>query len=110
MESAAEPKRAVVFHRYPLVLRAVETLLRRAGLSVAATTTRPEEALTALAEHEPDLFVAGLSTPPGSIDGLELLRRAGEVSPAVKTIGLADESSGYRVEEIFAVGASAYVG
>ena len=110
VQSAAKAKSAVIFHRYPLVLRAVEALLRAAGLGIAGTATQPEQALALLAERGPDIFVAGLSTPPGSIDGVELLRRAREVASQVKTIGLADEASDYRVEQVFAAGASAFVG
>ena len=110
MQSAAKAKSAVIFHPYPLVLRAVETLLRKAGLTVAGTATQPEQALSLLAERKPDLLVAALSTPPGSIDGVELLRRAREVLPVVKLIGLGDETSDDRVEEAFAAGASAFVG
>jgi DNA-binding NarL/FixJ family response regulator len=110
LQSAAKAKSAVIFNPYPLVLRAVETLLRKAGLTVAGTATQPEQALSLLAERKPDLFVAALSTPAGSMDGVELLRRAREVLPVVKLIGLGDESSDDRVEEAFAAGASAFVG
>jgi DNA-binding NarL/FixJ family response regulator len=110
LRSAAKARSAVIFHRYPLVLRAVEALLGKAGLTVAGTATRPEQALALLAERKPDLFVAALSTPAGSIDGVELLRRARDVLPAVKIIGLGDETSDQRVEEAFAAGASAFVG
>jgi DNA-binding NarL/FixJ family response regulator len=110
LQSAAKARSAVIFHPYPLVLRAVETLLRKAGLTVAGTATQPEQALLLLAERKPDLFVAAVSTPAGSIDGVELLRRAREVLPVVKLIGLGDETSDDRVEEAFAAGASAFVG
>jgi DNA-binding NarL/FixJ family response regulator len=110
LQSAAKAKSAVIFHPYPLVLRAVETLLRKAGLTVAGTATQPEQALSLLAERKPDLLVAALSTPAGSIDGVELLKRAREVLPVVKLIGLGDETSPNRVEEAFAAGASAVVG
>jgi DNA-binding NarL/FixJ family response regulator len=110
LQSAAKAKSAVIFHPYPLVLRAVETLLRKAGLTVAGTATHPEQALSLVAERKPDLFVAALPRPAGSIDGVELLRRAREVLPVVKLIGLGDEASEDRVEEAFAAGASAFVG
>jgi DNA-binding NarL/FixJ family response regulator len=110
MQSAAKAKRAVIFHRYRLVLRAVEALLRSAGLAVAGSATRPDEALALVFSRDPDLFVAALSTPPGSIDGLELLRRAREMRPELKTIGLADPGGDERVEEVFAAGASAFIG
>lgn len=107
MHSGTTAKTAVIFHRYPLVLRAVEGLLRSAGLSIAGAATRPEQALALVDEREPDLFVAALSTPPGSMDGLELLRRAREGRPALKTIGLSDGEHDHCAEEAFAAGASA---
>jgi DNA-binding NarL/FixJ family response regulator len=110
VQSAAKAKSAVIFHRYPLVLRAVETLLQKAGVTVAGTATRPEQALELVSKRKPDLFVAALSTPPGSIDGVELLKRVRDMRPAVKTIAVADETGEHRVEEVFAAGASAFVG
>ncbi len=110
MQAAAESKSAVIFHRYPLFLRAVETLLRKTGLTIVGTATDPEEALALLAADEPDLFVAAVSTPPGSIEGVELLRRAREVRPSLKMIGLADDGEDHLVEEVFAAGASAFLG
>jgi DNA-binding NarL/FixJ family response regulator len=103
-------KTAVVFHRYPLVLRAVESLLQMTGLTIAGAATHPEEALTLLEQLKPDLFIAALATPPGSMDGIELLRRARQAQPALTTIGLADEDDDHRVEEVFAAGASAFLG
>lgn len=110
MQSAAKTRSAVIFHRYPLVLCAVETLLQKAGLTVAGTATTPEHAIELVSARKPDLFVAALSTPPGSIDGVELLKRVRDVRPAVKTIAVADETGEHRVEEVFAAGASAFVG
>jgi two-component system, NarL family, response regulator LiaR len=100
---------AVIFDRYPLVLRAMETHLRTAGLKVVARAAAPERALALLVEHEPDLFVAGMSTPAGSMDGVELLRQAHDVCPSVKVIGFADGRDDNRVEEAFAAGASAFL-
>jgi DNA-binding NarL/FixJ family response regulator len=99
----------VIFDRYPLVLRAMETHLRAAGLKVVARAPAPERALALVLEHEPDLFVAGISTPTGSMDGVELLRQAHEVSPSVKVIGFADGPDDNRVEEALAAGASAFL-
>jgi DNA-binding NarL/FixJ family response regulator len=110
MESGEKAKSAVIFHRYPLVLRAVAALLRSAGLKIAGATTQPEEALALLDEREPDLFVAAVSTPPGSLDGIELLRRARKGRPELKTIGLADGADEGRADEVFAAGASAFLG
>jgi DNA-binding NarL/FixJ family response regulator len=110
MQQATKVGSAVIFHRYPLVLRAVAALLRSAGLTIAGSATRPEEALALLDEREPSLFVAGVSTPPGSLDGIELLRRARVGHPGLKTVGLADRADADRVDEAFAAGASAFLG
>jgi len=99
----------VIFDRYPLVLRAMETHLRAAGLRVVARAETPERALALVVEHEPDLFVAGIATPTGSLDGVELLRHAHELCPFVKVIGFADGPDDNRVEEALAAGASAFL-
>jgi len=99
----------VIFDQYPLVLRAMETHLRAAGLKVVARAETPERALALVVEHEPDLFVAGISTPTGSIDGVDLLRHAHELVPSVKVIGFADGPDDNRVEEALAAGASAFL-
>jgi DNA-binding NarL/FixJ family response regulator len=88
----------------------VGALLRSAGLTIAGSATRPEEALALLDEREPGVFVAGVSTPPGSLDGIELLKRARVGHPELKTIGLADSADADRVDEAFAAGATAFLG
>jgi DNA-binding NarL/FixJ family response regulator len=105
-----EAKTAAVFDRYPLVVRAIEAHVRRTGLEIVGRASTPERALAILAEHEPDLFIAGLSTAPESIDGVELLRAARDVHPGVKVIAFADTPNDRRVEEVFAAGASAFLG
>jgi two-component system, NarL family, response regulator LiaR len=103
-------KTAVIFDRYPLVVRAIEAHVRRTGLEIVGRSSTPERALAVLAEQEPDLFIAGLSTPPGSIDGVELLRAALDLHSGMKVIAFADTPSDRRVEEVFAAGASAFLG
>ncbi len=87
----------------------METHLRAAGVNVVARAAAPERALALVVEHEPDLFVAGISTPAGSMDGVELLWQAHEVCPSVKVIGFADGPDDNRVEEALAAGASAFL-
>ena len=102
-------KSAVVYDRYPLFLRAVASVLEGIGIDVVGTAGHPQVALRLIERHRPDLFVAGLATPAGSMDGLELLDRAIELRVDVKVIGLADEADDHDVEEVFAAGASAYL-
>jgi two-component system, NarL family, response regulator LiaR len=102
-------KTAVVFDRYPLFLRAVESLLGSIDIDVVGTAETPEEALDLVEELRPDLFVAGLSTPSGSMDAVELVRRAIDVHAPMKVIALADEEDDYRVEDVFAAGVCAFL-
>jgi two-component system response regulator DevR len=100
---------AVLYNRYALLLDALESTLRTTGLEIAAKTTVPERALELLAEKRPRLFVAGLETPPGSMDGLELLRRAGAPPLSLNVIALAGECEQFSVDEVLSAGVSAYI-
>ena len=82
--------------------------MRQTSLDIVGRASTPERALALVAEHEPDLFIAGLSTPIGSIDGVELLRAALDVHPGMKVIAFADTPNDRRVEEVFAAGGSAF--
>ena len=109
MQSHSSNKTAVLFDRYPLFLQAVESLLGSIGLDVVGTAETPEEALALVDELQPDLFVAGLSTPAGSMEAVELVRRAIAAQPSMKAIALADEEDDYRVEDVFAAGVCAFL-
>jgi DNA-binding NarL/FixJ family response regulator len=87
----------------------VESLLGSIGLDVVGAAETPEEALMLVEERQPDLFVAGLSTPSGSMDAVELVRRALDANPSMKAIALADEEDDYRVEDVFAAGVCAFL-
>jgi two-component system, NarL family, response regulator LiaR len=109
MQDTHQKKAAVVYDRYPLFLEAVESLLRSIGLDVVGVATMPEDAVELVRELRPDLFIAGLSTPSGSIDALDLVDAALELHPDLKVIALADEDDEHDVDTIFAAGVCAFL-
>ena len=67
----------------PLWLAAVVPILSDAGVAVLATSTTPETALEALAEHKPDLFVV-----EPAVGGRELLLAARMLIPELRIVAV----------------------
>src|SRR5690606_41313799 len=59
---------------HTLLLQALTTALAGCGMTVEATATSPEEAVHAVALHDPDLLLTDLCFPGGS--GLDAARKA----------------------------------
>ena len=94
---------------YPLWLDAVEQVMERVGVGVAARTTSPHEALTAMEVEPPDLFVTELDTLDPALDGIECMRRARVAVPALKTVVLSARHDNASVDAALDAGAIAYV-
>ena len=101
---------AIVFDRYPLILDAVETSLRRCGVMIAATTTTHQEALELLEEHDPDLLVAGIEGSREAEGVIGLVREAMAARPDLKVIVLSSSGDTDVVHEVFEAGAAAFIG
>lgn len=108
MNSSAEPT-AVLFDRYPLWLDAVARVAEGIGVEVVERTTRPRDALTALEERRPRVFVTDLHTADATLEGAEYLRRARELHSGLKTIVLTSSDDPSDINGAFAAGAVAYV-
>ena len=98
-----------VYNRYSLVADAFASVLRSAGLDVVGTATAPELALDFVGSSHPDLLVAGVETPPGSIDGLGFLRRVTEPPLSLTVIATAARRGVYPVEDILETGVAAFI-
>lgn len=100
---------AVVLDRQPLWLEALDQVLGRIGVRVAARTTSPSTALAGIRQHQPDVFLTELETADAALDGLACIRRAREIVPEIRTIVLSADRAPERINAALGAGASAYV-
>lgn len=99
----------VLYNRYSLLLDAFDQVIGGAGLEIVGRATTPEGALEILAACSPDLFIAGVEAPPGSMDGFELLRRAVQPPLSMRVVALAGDREANRVDDILATGVAAFI-
>jgi DNA-binding NarL/FixJ family response regulator len=106
-----EPARrtAVLLDPHPLWLDALERVLGRAGVHVAAKTSSPRAALAAVRAHRPDLFVTEIETADGELDGVAWMRRVLETMSIGKAIVLSRHEQPELIDAALRAGAVAYV-
>ncbi len=104
-----EPRTAVLLDMHPLWLEAVEDVLRRQNIEVAAASTTPSEALAAVEEHQPNVFVVEVMAGDSPDEGIDTVRQACSLAPGVKAIVLSMEEDAQQIDAAFAAGAVAYV-
>ena len=107
----ARPARrtAVLLDPHPLWLDALERVLGRTGVVVVAKTSTPAEALAAVEEHRPDLFVTEITGAEDGLDGVSWLRRVLERAPAAKAVVLSRLEQPETIDAALRAGAVAYV-
>jgi DNA-binding NarL/FixJ family response regulator len=104
MEHAAA-QAVVLVERQPLFLDALETIVRKVGIEVAERTTKLEQLLEIVDEHDPDLLVIGIEPTD---DGLQdLLRSVQRGHPDLRIIVISDDDPECALAA-FAAGADAY--
>jgi len=103
------PRTAVLFDSYPLWLEAIHNIVVRQGITVVGQSTSELGAFTALAEHSPDLFVAGLEQPASDPHSAALLRRALAATPAPKVIMLSESALPVDIECALELGVFGYL-
>ena len=108
-EPATRPRLAVLLDPHPLWLEALEHVLGRTGVHVAAKTSSPDAALAAVEEHRPDLLVTEIATGDGTADGVTWLRRILERMPGGKAIVLSRHEEPELIDAALRAGAVAYV-
>jgi two-component system nitrate/nitrite response regulator NarL len=100
--------RIVVCDDHRLLLEALGMALSASGHDVVALASRPEEAVTAVATHRPDVCLLDVNFPDGtSVAAIHELR---EASPETKVVMLSAEADHAVVGRAIAEGASGYVG
>jgi DNA-binding NarL/FixJ family response regulator len=106
---AATGQTAVLLDEHPLWLDAVESVLHRLGVQVVGKATSPNEALALVEDAHPDLLLAELPDSDESTGGAELLVRARQLVPDLRTIVLSAHAQSERIESALKAGAVAYV-
>jgi DNA-binding NarL/FixJ family response regulator len=100
---------AILLDPHPLWLDAVQRVLEGVGVEVRGKATHPDGALTLVAEHNPDLFVAELSAKHGRLEAVDTIRTARERAPGVRVIALSSVSDPEEIDRAFGAGVVAYV-
>jgi DNA-binding NarL/FixJ family response regulator len=100
---------ALLVDQHPLWLDTVEHVIARADVDVVAKVTSTATAVDLLARTHLDLLVTGIKMPATELDGIELVRRARELAPGIKTIVLSMYEDGEHIDAAFEAGADAYV-
>jgi DNA-binding NarL/FixJ family response regulator len=97
----------VIIDRHPMWVQAFTQLLNRVGLEVLAHASDPDELVSLVEEHRPDVVVIELD-PANEGRGVSDLRNALGASADLKVIVVSDHADVDTIEALFAEGASAY--
>jgi DNA-binding NarL/FixJ family response regulator len=100
---------AVILDPHPLWVDAVERVLDGIGIRTAGKATGPEEAFTAVEEHDPDVFVAELASSGDRLGGLACVKRVRETMPRIRVIILSGFEDPHSIQAALDAGAAAYV-
>jgi DNA-binding NarL/FixJ family response regulator len=99
---------AVVLDEQPLWLEAMGNLLDRLGLDVVGSATTLEEALDAVEEHRPDVFVLDVDLGGAGDEAHACIRSARATHRDLRVVALGGEANAQDVEAAFEAGASVY--
>lgn len=99
--------RLVICDDHRLLVDALEVVFTDLGYEVSALATSPDEAVRAVAEHQPDVCLLDVAFPGGT--SLESIPRIHEASPRTKVVMISADSSCAVVAQAIALGASGFV-
>jgi DNA-binding NarL/FixJ family response regulator len=99
---------AVVLDDQPLWLEAMGNLLDRLGMSVVGAVRSAKDALAAIEQFEPDVFVLDVELGGQSDEMLACIRSARALDAGLKVVALGSEARTNEVEAAFGAGASVY--
>jgi len=100
---------AVVLDRHPLWIEAIECVLRRVEVEVVGSATTGPDALALVERFRPDLLITDVSAADGESAGLECLRSARRVVPALNGIVVSLGDGSEQIDAALQAGAAAYV-
>jgi DNA-binding NarL/FixJ family response regulator len=104
MEHAAA-QTVVLVERHPLFLDALERIVEKMGIEVAKRTTKLEQLLEVIDEHDPDLLVIGIEAKDEGAE--DLLRRVQGRHPELRIVVISQDNPQW-AQNAFAAGADAY--
>jgi DNA-binding NarL/FixJ family response regulator len=99
----------VLLDRHPMWLDGIKVIMDRLGIEVVAASTAPDEALAAIAEHAPSLFVIDPAVRNSERDWLAHVSAALAIVPDMKVVAMSACDEPELIEASFAAGAAAYV-
>lgn len=99
--------RIVICDDHRLFLEALATALAKRGYTVEAATTSPDEALTAVALHDPDVLLIDVTFPMAS--GIDAARRLKTQHPRTKVVLITGSDSAEHLSEALETGVSGYL-
>jgi DNA-binding NarL/FixJ family response regulator len=102
-------KTAVLLDDQPIWLDALERVLTNLGIVPVAKLTTPADALRAIGEQQPDLFILDTDSKGATPDGLTCLREAIGRVPTLKAVVISASDEPERIEAALGAGALAYV-
>src|SRR3954447_20572471 len=97
---------AVLLDPHPLWLTAMEKLLMEVGITVVGRATGGDQAVDLVAEHRPDVLVAGVDV--GNPDQVTCIARAKQIHPEMKAVVVDDCADPVQIDAAFAAGAAVY--
>ena len=99
----------VLLDLHPIWLDSVREVLDEMGMSVAAATTVPQEALDAIARLAPRYFVLDPAVRDGESNWLRVIGEAVALDPQLTVIAFSESGDAETVRGAFAAGAAAFV-
>ncbi|HZR95634.1 MAG TPA: response regulator transcription factor [Gaiellaceae bacterium] len=97
----------MILDRHPMWVQAFGQLLNRVGVEVLGHTTDPDELVSLIETHRPDILVIELSST-NEQRGVSDVRNALEASPDLRVIVVSERADLETIEALFAEGACAY--
>jgi DNA-binding NarL/FixJ family response regulator len=101
-----DERTAVIFHRYPLWIKALSDLLDELRVRVVGTATSVEETLVLVQEHSPDILVAEFGGHQSGPDTVSLLAAARGTNDGVKCFAICNDCGSSQVIRALAAGAT----
>ena len=100
---------AVLFEHSQLWLHSLERLIPSLRIDVCGGATSPDEVISLVKQHRPNLLIAGVDAGPNAVGALRCIRLALEHVPELQVIVWSNVDEPRAVKAAFAAGAAAYV-
>lgn len=99
--------RLVVCDDHDLLVQALATALGNLGYTIEAAVTTPDDAVRAVAMHDPDVLLVDVSFPVGS--GLDAARQVVAHHPRTRVVMLTGSEAPETLSEALEIGVAGYV-